>query len=152
MQKQASCLQWLCTSTWSDISTTIMDLLAQHTHNPSIAGHLDTVKWVVCYLKGTKTLGICLPLLNFWLTLKGPCPSQTPRSRGIKVKSKEWPSTWTMQKPLFIRFHHSGMLDQQSTPPWMHHHCHSSPDKAEIYTMDKRIKYIIYFHQFYSKR
>ena len=56
MQTYLGCLNWLSISTRPDIAT-ITNLLAKHTANPSI-GHLNHVKHVIRYLKGTKSKGI----------------------------------------------------------------------------------------------
>lgn len=56
MQKALGSLQWLATSTRPDIAT-ITNILSQYTHKAS-KGHLDAVKRVIRYLKGTKNLGI----------------------------------------------------------------------------------------------
>jgi hypothetical protein len=57
MQQLTGRLQWLATSTRPDIAT-ITNLLSQYTQRAS-TGHLDAVKRVVRYLKGTKRHGIC---------------------------------------------------------------------------------------------
>ena len=56
MQTFLGCLNWLSISTRPDIAT-ITNLLAKHTANPS-KGHLNHVKYVIRYLKGTKSKGI----------------------------------------------------------------------------------------------
>ena len=56
MQTLLGCLNWLAISTRPDIAT-ITNLLAKHTANPS-KGHLHHIKYVICYLKGTKAKGI----------------------------------------------------------------------------------------------
>ena len=56
MQTYLGCLNWLSISTRPDIAT-ITNLLAKHTANPS-QGHLNHVKYVIRYLKGTKSKGI----------------------------------------------------------------------------------------------
>jgi hypothetical protein len=56
MQTYLSCLNWLAISTQLDIAT-ITNLLAKHTAN-LLSGHLTHVKYVIHYLKGTKSKGI----------------------------------------------------------------------------------------------
>ena len=57
MQQLIGCLTWLSMSTRPDIAT-ITNILAKYTSNPS-KGHLESVKRVVRYLKGTREHGIC---------------------------------------------------------------------------------------------
>jgi hypothetical protein len=55
-QRTVGGLNWLSTSTWPDLSVCV-SLLSQFSHNPS-TGHLEGVKHVMKYLKGTKHWGI----------------------------------------------------------------------------------------------
>ena len=57
MQQLIGCLTWLSISTRPDIAT-ITNILAKYTSNPT-KGHLESVKRVIRYLKGTKNHGIC---------------------------------------------------------------------------------------------
>jgi hypothetical protein len=56
MQKFIGCLNWLSISTRPDIAT-ITNMLAKYTIVPT-KGHIDAVKRVIRYLKGTKSKGI----------------------------------------------------------------------------------------------
>ena len=56
MQSIIGCLNWLSTSTRPDIST-ITNILAKYCSNPT-QQHLDHAKYVIKYLKGTRTKGI----------------------------------------------------------------------------------------------
>jgi hypothetical protein len=55
-QRAVGGLNWLATSTRPDLSVCV-SLLSQFSHNPS-EGHLEAVKHVMRYLKGTKNSGI----------------------------------------------------------------------------------------------
>jgi hypothetical protein len=55
-QCAVSGLNWLAPSTRPDLSVCV-SLLSQFSHNPS-EGHLDAVKHILKYLKGTKDWGI----------------------------------------------------------------------------------------------
>ena len=57
MQQLIGCLTWLSMSTRPDIAT-ITNILAKYTSKPS-KGHIDSVKRVIRYLKGTREHGIC---------------------------------------------------------------------------------------------
>ena len=57
MQVLVGCLTWLSISTRPDIAT-ITNMLAKYT-TKATKSHLQHVKRVIKYLKGTKTLGIC---------------------------------------------------------------------------------------------
>ena len=56
MRSLVGSLLWLSQGTRNDLST-ITSLLAQYQANPS-PGHLQAAKYAICYLKGTKNLGI----------------------------------------------------------------------------------------------
>ena len=62
LQKIVGSLNWLANITRPDIST-ITNILSQYNNNCS-PGHLDAAKYVVRYLKGCSTLGICFSSKN----------------------------------------------------------------------------------------
>jgi hypothetical protein len=79
MQTYVGCLTWLSTCTRPDIAT-ITNILAKYTHTPTKA-HIDHVKYVIKYLKATKTLGICFSsdsrISNIESHVKFPIPKNT---------------------------------------------------------------------------
>ena len=56
MQKLVGSLNWLGQSTRPDIAT-ITNILAQHIHHAT-PHHVNAAKHVLCYLNGTRDLGI----------------------------------------------------------------------------------------------
>ena len=56
IQSLVRSLLWLLGATRPDLAT-IVSLLGQHTHHPT-QGHINAVKYVIRYLKGTKNRGI----------------------------------------------------------------------------------------------
>jgi hypothetical protein len=76
MQILLGCLNWLSLSTRPDIST-ISNMLAKYTAHPS-KGHLAHAKYVIKYLKGTKSKGILFttqPSTDIESFVKFPLPS-----------------------------------------------------------------------------
>jgi hypothetical protein len=57
MQVLIGCLTWLSMSTRPDIAT-ITNILAKYT-TKCTEQHINSVKHVICYLKGSKSLGVC---------------------------------------------------------------------------------------------
>ena len=117
MQKWLGSLQWLATSTRPDI-VTITNVLSQYTHKAS-KGHLDAVKRVLRYLKGTKNLGITFHSAtnsNLQSFVKFPLdPNSTtpftdtnwgPQDLSTPKRSSE---IRTLQIKIYITIHH---LDQ----------------------------------------
>ena len=158
MQKLVGCLQWLCTSTRPDIAT-ITNLLAQHTHKAS-KGHLDAVKRVVRYLKGTKSMGIAFHSRvnsNLSSFVKFPIDPQTTTpftdaNWGPQDQSKPKPNDPPLE--LFKSRSLSGFIIWTNGPlHWMSKRqtiTARSSAEAEIYATDECVKYLIYLRQLFT--
>ena len=116
MQKIVGCLNWLSISTRPDIST-ITNMIAKYTVIPT-KGHINAVKRVIKYLKGTKSKGILFstaPTTKISAYVKFPIPtnevvSLCDENWGLQDQSTAKSTYAPKQLPLFQSRSISGYL------------------------------------------
>ena len=153
MQQYVGCLNWLSISTRPDIAT-ITNLLSRYTVKAT-SGHIDQIKRVVRYLKGTKSLGIAYssrsntPVESH---IKFPIPSDKITSLcdanwGPQDQSKPKPNT-TQTVELFKSRSLSGFLLWFGGPlHWVSKRqsvTARSSAEAEIYATDECTKSLLH--------
>jgi deoxyuridine 5'-triphosphate nucleotidohydrolase len=154
MQKFIGSLNWLSISTRPDIST-ITNMLAKYTVIPS-KGHIDAVKRVIRYLKGTKTKGILFttaPTTKISAYVKFPVPSNNIVSMcdsnwGPQDQSVPKQHTPPKELPLFHSRSVSGYLLWLGGPlHWISKRqsiTARSSAEAEIYATDECTKALLH--------
>ncbi len=155
MQQLTGRLQWLATSTRPDIAT-ITNNLSQYTQRAT-TGHLDAVKRVVRYLKGTKRHGICFrsnesPKLNSFVKFPLDPTKITPftdANWGPQDQSTPKPNDPPLE--LFKSRSLSGFIIWSNGPlHWQSKRqtiTARSSAEAEIYATDECVKYLIHLRQ-----
>jgi hypothetical protein len=154
MQKFIGSLNWLSISTRPDIST-ITNMLAKYTVIPS-KGHIDAVKRVIRYLKGTKSKGILFttaPTTKISAYVKFPIPtdkiiSMCDSNWGPQDQSVPKTATQHTEIPLFHSRSVSGFLLWLGGPIHWTSKRQSitarSSAEAEIYATDECTKSLLH--------
>ena len=154
MQKFIGCLNWLSISTRPDIAT-ITNMIAKYTIIPT-KGHIDAVKRVIKYLKGTKSKGILFTTSSstkISAYVKFPVPtnkvvSMCDANWGPQDQSVPKTSSQLQQLPLFQTRSVSGYLLWLGGPlHWVSKRqsiTARSSAESEIYATDECCKALIH--------
>jgi hypothetical protein len=154
MQKFIGCLNWLSISTRPDIAT-ITNMIAKYTIIPT-KGHIDAIKRVIKYLKGTKSKGILFTTTSsakISAYVKFPVPnnkvvSMCDANWGPQDQSVPKTSRQSQQLPLFHTRSVSGFLLWLGGPlHWVSKRqsiTARSSAESEIYATDECCKALIH--------